>query len=95
MKMINVRLAPDDERRAEALQKSGVTVSEIVRRAIRAEYERRVPASKKGRNMADLVAEIHARHPVTGRRPRVDLTDRHAVQRFIRAQIQKKLRKSR
>jgi Arc/MetJ-type ribon-helix-helix transcriptional regulator len=95
MKLINVRLDPDDERRADALRRIGITVSEVVRRAIRSEYDRRVPASQKKRRASEIIAEIHARYPVTGRRPRVDLTDRRAVQRFIRAQIQKKLRKSR
>ena len=89
--MINVRLDPDDERRAEALQKSGVTVSEIVRRAIRAEYEMRVGSRRTKGWAARLVAAIHARHPTTDRAA-VESTDVEGARKYIRAKLARKRR---
>jgi hypothetical protein len=89
MKLVNVRLEPDDARKAEALQAAGVPVSSVVRRAIRSEYARRLPGARNGRRPSEVLAGILARHPDTGRSHGVDTTDRHAVQRFIRRRLRK------
>lgn len=91
MKMINIRLNPDDERRAEALQKSGVTVSEVVRRAIREEYERRVGTPRPADWAAKLVADVIRRHP-TKTRAAVASTDVEGARTYIRARLSRKRR---
>lgn len=89
MKMINVRLNHDDERRAEALQKSGVTVSEVVRRAIREEYERRVGTPRPAGWAAKLVADVIRRHPSKARAA-VASTDAAGARKHIRARLSRK-----
>ncbi len=86
MKMINIRLDHDDERRAEALQKSGVTVSEVVRRAIREEYERRVGTPRPAGWAAKLVADVIRRHP-TKARAAVASSDVEGARAYIRAKL--------
>jgi predicted nucleic acid-binding protein len=47
--LLNVRLSPDDARRAAELREEGVQISDVVREAIRAEYLRRRPGGPGNR----------------------------------------------
>jgi hypothetical protein len=91
MKLLNVRLSPEDARRAAALRKNGVAVSGLVRDAIRSAYERRVGARGGGRPSA-LMAEIYREHPDLPGRTRAahDLRNRRAVRRAIRARLRRR-----
>jgi hypothetical protein len=89
MPLLNVRLSPDDARRAAELREDGVQISDVVREAIRAEHLRRRPGkSGKGRPSA-LVKELLAALPDPADMPSraVDTTDRHAVRRHIAAKL--------
>jgi hypothetical protein len=89
MALLNVRLDPEDVRRAKALRKAGVPISELVRDAIRTEYERRVASARRKKRASRVVAEILASLPDA---PDVaertfDTSDRRAVKRHIRAKL--------
>ena len=90
MPLLNVRLTPEDARRAAALRKSGVPISRLVREAIRVEYDRRLPR----RRASDVMAEIYADHPdPPGLRPRqYDVTDRAAARRAIVKRLRRRRR---
>ena len=81
MPLLNVRLTPEDARRAAALRKSGVPISRLVREAIRAEYDQRLPR----RRASEVMAEIYLAHPdPPGLPPRTyDVTDRADARRAI------------
>jgi Arc/MetJ-type ribon-helix-helix transcriptional regulator len=86
MKLINVRLTEPDARLARELRAQGVSISEVVREAIRTQA-RQTRALPLG-SVDDLLAEMRREHPtpdgVPGRR-NVASTDRRAVQQLIRA----------
>ena len=83
--LFNVRLSADDARRAVELRKTGVTISRVVREAIRAEHDRRVKRSRTRQATADILADIYAAHPDPPRVPRreFDLRDRTAAREAI------------
>ena len=86
VKLMNLRLSPEDARRAAALRKDGVAVSRIVREAIRAAYNRRVGARHGGRRASAIMAEIYREHPDPADRSRKarDLRGRRAIRQAIR-----------
>jgi hypothetical protein len=86
--LLNVRLSPDDARRAAELREEGVQISDVVREAIRAEYLRRRPGRPGNRRPSLIVKEILAALPDPAEAPRaVDPSDRHAVRRHIAAKL--------
>lgn len=89
MKLLNVRLGPEDAHRAAVLRRDGIAVSRIVREAIRVAYERRAGERHRGRRASAVMAEIYREHPdAPGQPPAVrDLRDRRAVRRAIRARL--------
>jgi hypothetical protein len=89
VKLLNVRLSPEDARRAAALRKDGVPVSRIVRAAIRSAYERRAGGRAGGQRASAIMATIYREHPDPPERPRAprDLRDRRAVTRAIRTRL--------
>jgi hypothetical protein len=90
MKLLNVRLDAEDARRAEALKRAGVPLSRIVREAIRAEHERRLGASVRGRRASEIMAEIYAAFPDPAGLPARSLDTRNRSQ--VRRAIVGKLR---
>ena len=89
VKLLNVRLGPEDARRAAALRKDGVPVSHVVREAIRTAYERRPGGRGRGRTASAIMAEIYREHPDPPGRPRAPRAprDRRAVRRAIRTRL--------
>ena len=86
-RLLNVRLTPEDERIVARLKARGVSISALMRRALRAEDllgRSRPPQAEQ------LVVEILARYPTPADAGRqlTDATDRTAV----RKHIQKRLR---
>ena len=63
MKLLNVRLGPDDSRIVAKLRKEGVQISRIVREAIRSAYTARQTVGGKRRRPSDIMAEIYAEYP--------------------------------
>ena len=63
MALLNVKLKPDDVRMAQALRKEGITISDVVRDAIRAEYQRRIGQRTARGRASERMAAIYAMHP--------------------------------
>ena len=94
MKRLNVRLDAEDARKADVLRKQGVEISFVVRAAIRAEYVRRQPPKQRDRrSVAEIMAEIYARHPTPPDVPPRDYDVHDAKQ--ARAAIVAKLKRKR
>ena len=91
MKLLNVKLEDSDVAKVTALRSGGVNISDLVRRAIRGEYQRR-NGKRRPDDIEKLLAGIYAAHPIPPgvRRPKIDLRDRHAVRRAIVARITRK-----
>lgn len=89
MPLLNVRLSPDDARRAAELREEGIQISDVVREAIRAEYLRRRAGKPGNRRPSLIVKEILAALPDPEGMPEraVEPTDRHAVRRHIAAKL--------
>jgi hypothetical protein len=88
MRLLNVRIAPDDERLVKQLREQGVSISDVVRKAIRDEAQRRAGGTRGHR--ADLLGEMLTRFPTpsgAAPSPRIDSTDRLAVRRAIRRKL--------
>ena len=86
-RLINVRLDSEDERIARELRRRGVSISDVVRRALRAEAGRTATPQLDG---SSLIAEMVAQFPTPARargRKRLDTTDRRAVQALIAARL--------
>lgn len=77
----------EDQLIARELRARGVSISDVVRRALRVEAEQRAVAPVD----ADaLIAEMLERFPsptVARRSKRLDTTDRHAVRKHIAARL--------
>ena len=85
MRLLNVRLTPDDARLVAALRRAGVPISRIVRAAIRTEHGRQTGGQSRSEKPSAVMARIYAEHPDppgTARRP-INLRDRHAVRRAV------------
>jgi hypothetical protein len=94
MSLLNVKLKPDDVRMAQALRKEGITISDVVRDAIRAEYQRRIGRRTSPRRPSDRMAEIYASHPDPPDLPQRshDVHDPHAARRAIGARLRRSAR---
>lgn len=89
-RLINVRLAAEDERLVRELQARGISISDVVRRALRAEAAAIEPTAIDARGLiADLISEFPAPSG-SGRRRRPRTTDRRAVRKHIAARLQKR-----
>jgi len=88
--LLNVRLAPEDDRLVRELQARGVSISSVVRRAIRAEARK---LCSEPVAVDALLKAIVERYPTPEHLSpaALDTTDRHAV----RAHIQTRLRRGR
>ena len=89
MKLLNVRLDADDARYAEELRRAGVQISRLVRDAIRSEHAQRLGVRGKRRTPKAIMKQIYAEHPDPPRQPRrrLDLTNRRALRRAVRARL--------
>jgi hypothetical protein len=85
MKLLNVRLGPEEARIVAELRRGGVQISRLVRDALHSAYTARRAAAGTRRRPSEVMAAIYAEHPDPPglRRPRVDLTDRHSMRRAI------------
>jgi post-segregation antitoxin (ccd killing protein) len=92
VKLLNVRLGPDDARMAARLREAGIPISGIVRDALRAAHERHTSARAPRRRPSEIMAEIYREHPDRQgvRRGKRDLTDRAAVRRVIRQRLRRR-----
>jgi Arc/MetJ-type ribon-helix-helix transcriptional regulator len=87
MRLLNVRLSDEDARLAKELRDRGISVSDVVRAAIRAEATRaRAPETL---DVAQLLREMQQRHPTPPDATRVVAIsrDRRAVQSAVRAKL--------
>jgi hypothetical protein len=88
MRLLNVRLDDDDARIVKRLRERGISISTVVRKAIRSEAGR---AHAEGSfDPVALLAEMKERfpRPPEGRSiPRIDATDRRQVARLIQAKL--------
>jgi hypothetical protein len=88
MRLLNVRIGADDERLVKQLRDQGVSVSDVVRKAIREEAARMTVMADERRG--DLLGEMLARFPTppgSPTSPRIDTTDRRSVRRAIRRKL--------
>jgi hypothetical protein len=90
MRLLNVRLDDNDSRLVQRLRERGISISELVRGAIRAEA-RRAPESEP-LDVDALVAEIQMQYPAppgAKRARRIDTTNRREVQELIRRKLRR------
>jgi len=89
MSLLNVRLGPEEARAASELRGAGANLSEIVRRAIRAEYERQVGRPGRRRRPSKIVEQILIALPdptdLPGRP--LEARDRRAVRKHIAGKL--------
>ncbi len=88
-RLFNVRLGPEEQRFAKQLRARGISVSDVVRRALRSE------ASKLDAEAADaarVLEEIFSEHPTPEDAPKQGpcATDRRAVQEHIRKRLRRR-----
>jgi Arc/MetJ-type ribon-helix-helix transcriptional regulator len=87
MKLVNVRLDEEDARAVARLRAKGISLSDVVRRAVRAEDQR--TTKKEGRS-EQIVAEALARFPTPRNAPLpIAVLDRRAVQRLVRSRLRR------
>lgn len=94
MSALNVQLDAEDAARVAELRRRGVKIDDVLRRAIRAEHARLRPEREplSGEEMVRVLEELDREHPLPPLEPgsRPDLTDRRAVQKYIRDQLEKR-----
>jgi post-segregation antitoxin (ccd killing protein) len=92
MKLLNVRLGPDDARMAARLREAGIPISHVVREAIRAAHERHAAARASRRPASEIMADIYREYPdpPSPRRSKRQLRDRASVRRLIRRRLRRR-----
>jgi Arc/MetJ-type ribon-helix-helix transcriptional regulator len=85
MGFLNVRLSDEDAHLVRELKKRGVSISDVVRAAIRASAAHAVVPEDTGA----ILKEMFHRFPETAKPPALDATDRHAVRRLIRRKLRR------
>jgi hypothetical protein len=90
-RLINVRLDAERVRKARALRAQGVTLSDVVREAIDARYEK-LEESARGRDARAIVKRILARFPDPPDLPvrDYDVHDRRVARGAIRERLRKR-----
>jgi hypothetical protein len=85
-RLLNVRLTPEDERIAKRLRARGLSISDIVRRALR---EAAAEAEQTRIEPTELEAEMLRLYPTptAGAAARPDTLDRRAVREHIRKML--------
>src|SRR3989442_7906789 len=89
VKLLNVRLGPDDARMAARLREAGIPISRVVRAAIRAAHERHAAARVSRRPASEIMADIYREYPDPPNPPRGerDPRDRARVRRLSRLPV--------
>ena len=92
VKLLNVRLGPDDARMAARLREAGIPISRVVRAAIRAAHERHAAARVSRRPASEIMADIYREYPDPPNLPRRerDPRDRARVRRLIRRRLRRR-----
>ena len=92
MRLLNVRLGPEDSRIAAELRKEGVQLSRVVREALRAAHTVGGASRSRRRRASDIMAEIYAQFPDPPglARRRFDLRDRRSARRAIAARAKRR-----
>ena len=92
MKLLNVRLTPDDARRAAHLKQQGIQLSSVVRAAIRIAYDEHLGRRTRPQRLSALMEEIYRAVPDAGgrHRPGYDLRDRRSVRRAVIARLRRR-----
>jgi len=92
LKVLNVRLAPEDARIAARLKQQGVQLSSVVRDAIRIAYGQHVRRRQRPRRLSALMEEIYLEVPDQGRPPppKYDLRDRNSIRRVIVGRLRRR-----
>jgi hypothetical protein len=90
MRLLNVRLDPEDAARVKALRARGIRVSTLVRSAIRAAYERE--GARGPADVQRILDEVYAQHPSPPKAAlaRPDTRDRRKVQRYVRSRLRQR-----
>jgi Arc/MetJ-type ribon-helix-helix transcriptional regulator len=91
-KLLTVRLSDEDAASVEKLRRSGISVSQFVRDKLREAAA--AARGKRPRNLRAIVEQIIAENPGSEPFPPVDATDRRAMQKYIRAKIEAKMKKA-
>ena len=89
-RVINVRLGPEDERVARQLRARGISISDVVRRALHAEARK---AAESPADTDSVLNEIIERYPTptrVRRSQRPNTLDRHAVRKHIEQRLRGK-----
>jgi hypothetical protein len=85
MGLLNVRLTEEDAHLVRKLKEQGVSISDVVRAAIR----ERAAAGVVPDDTDAVLREMRERFPLSSSPSRVDATDRRAVQRYIRRKLRR------
>jgi hypothetical protein len=91
MRLLNVRIGDQDARLVRSLRDRGISISDVVRAAIRAEAERLHKAAPL--DPGALLAEMRDRHPTpraATTEPRIKSAERRQVQALIRARLRRR-----
>jgi hypothetical protein len=88
VRLLNVRLGPEDAAMVAELREEGVEMSSLIRDAIRTEYGRR-RRKLRPEDVDALLGEIYARYPEPegAAPPTVDILDRRAVREYIARRV--------
>jgi Arc/MetJ-type ribon-helix-helix transcriptional regulator len=89
MPLLSVRLDPDDARKAAELREAGITISSLVREAIRREHARESARKGAAQHASQIVEAVLASLPDSDdhRHRPIDATNRRAVARRIKAKL--------
>jgi len=92
MKLLNVRLSPQDARMAAQLREAGIPVFRVVREAIRFAHERQAGARASRRRASEIMESIYREHPDPPSIPAGTrgLRDRATVRRVIRRRLRRR-----
>ena len=86
MKLLNVRLAPEDARMAARRRQASIPISRLVREAIHAADARHATARASHRRPSEIMADIYRENPATVKTVKRKITEHHLLEsRLLRS----------
>jgi hypothetical protein len=94
MSLVNIRISAEEKKMAADLRAQGIKMSDLFRRVLKEEHDRRCKRRKSKRSAREIIEELDRKFPLTATESfhGIDTANRHELRKYIQEQM--RLRRS-